>query len=159
MLVELIPKAAAQLAVDDPIACLAVTYDRSAQLSIEISAATADERSDLSSVEAQTAWSPADFEAGTDIEIDDIEPTQLVRQQLALLDADDVDVAAGSELGRRLLCAVAVRLNQHDWPATLPVTDDFVVYAVDLELVDLERNLTECLSPNQLDHFREKGLR
>jgi len=148
-----------QLAVDGPIACLALTYDCSAELSIGMSAATAAERTDLSSVEARAAWSPADFEASTDIDIDDIGQSRLVGQELVLLDADDGDVAAGSEIGRRLVCAVAARLNQRDWSATLPVTDDFVVYAVDLELVDLERNLTRCLSTDRLDQLREKGLR
>ncbi|MEU4474959.1 hypothetical protein [Micromonospora sp. NPDC023888] len=75
-----------------------------------------------------------------------------------MLDAGDADVSAGSEILRRLLCAVAARLNRRDWSATLPVTDDFVVYAVDLELVDLERNLTDCLPPDRLAQFRERGL-
>jgi hypothetical protein len=158
-LVALIPDAAAQLAVDDPIACLAITYDRPTQLSIELSAATAQERADLSAVDAETAWSPADFETSADIDLDDTGPmSALVRQELALLDADDIDVAAGSEIGRRLLCAVAARLNLRNWSATLPVTDDFVVYAVDLELADLKRNLTICLPPDRLAQFHKRDL-
>ncbi|MEK8109424.1 hypothetical protein NKG94_42045 [Micromonospora sp. M12] len=156
--VELIPDAAAQLAVDDPVACLALSYFRPTQLVIEISAATADERAELASIEARAAWSPADFEASTGIDLGDTEPSRLVQQELALLDADDDDVAAGSEIGRRLWCAVAARLNLHDWLATLPVTDDFVVYAVDLEMVDLERNLVSCLPSDRLAQFHERGL-
>ncbi|MFG2049807.1 hypothetical protein ACGFIW_20560 [Micromonospora sp. NPDC048935] len=156
MAVALIPDAAARLTVDAPVACLALSYDRPTQLVIDISAATADERAELASIEARAAWSPADFEASTGIDLGDTEPSRLVQQELALLDADDDDVAAGSEIGRRLWCGVAARLNVRDWSATLPVTDDFVVYAVDLELVDLERNLTACLPPNQLTKFRNQ---
>ncbi|MEU8086743.1 hypothetical protein AB0B57_24415 [Micromonospora sp. NPDC049101] len=157
-LVALVPDAAAGLAVDDPIACLALSYDRPTQLVIDISAATADERAELASIDARAAWAPADFEASTGIDLGDTEPSRLVQQELALLDADDDDVAAGSEIGRRLWCAVAARLNLRDWSATLPVTDDFVVYAVDLELVDLERNLASCLPPERLAAFHERGL-
>ncbi|MCG5468899.1 hypothetical protein LADH09A_002799 [Micromonospora sp. LAH09] len=158
LLVALIPDAAARLDVDDRIACLALSYARPTQLSIGISVATEAERADLSAIDAQAAWAPEDFETNTDIDLDDTGPSRLVRQELALIDADDYDVAAGSEIGRRLFCAVAARLNLHDWSATLPVTDDFVVYAVDLELVDLERNLTSCLPPDRLAQFHERGL-
>ncbi|MEV7987371.1 hypothetical protein [Micromonospora sp. NPDC085948] len=158
MLVALIPAAAARLPVDDPIACLALGYAGPAQLSLGISAATAAERADLRTVDARAAWSPEDFEASTDIDLDDTGPARLIRQELTLLDADDPDVSAGSEILRRLCCSAAARLNLRDWSATLPVTDDFVVYAVDLELVDLDRNLTSCLPPDRLALLRERGL-
>lgn len=157
-LVALIPEAAARLDVDEPIACLALSYAEPTQLSIGISVATEAERGDLSTIDAQAAWAAEEFETNTDIGLDDTGPSRLVRQELALLDADDHDVAAGSETGRRLLCAVAARLNLRDWSATLPVTEDFVVYAVDLELVDLERNLIGCLPPDRLAQFHERGL-
>lgn len=83
---------------------------------------------------------------------------RLVRQELALLNADDHDAGAGAARGRRLLCAAAARLNHYDWTDTLPVTDDFVVYAVDLELVDLDQNLTACLPPDRLALLRERDL-
>ncbi|MEU7590246.1 hypothetical protein AB0A95_28625 [Micromonospora sp. NPDC049230] len=158
MAVALIPDAVARLAVDAPIACLALSYDRPTQLVIDVSAATADERAELASLEARAAWSPADFAASTDVDLGDTEPSRLVQQELTVLDADDDDVAAGSAIGRRLWCRVAARLNLRDWSATLPVTDDFVVYAVDLELVDLERNLAACLSPERLAEFHGRGL-
>ncbi|WP_430496069.1 hypothetical protein ACQRWP_17265 [Micromonospora trifolii] len=59
---------------------------------------------------------------------------------------------------RRLLCPVAARLNILDWSDTLPVADDFMVYPVDLELVDLERNLADCLPPDRLARLGERGL-
>lgn len=40
----------------------------------------------------------------------------------------------------------------------LPATDDFVVYAVDVELVDLDRNMTACLPGDRLALLRGRGL-
>ncbi|GAA1371265.1 hypothetical protein [Catellatospora chokoriensis] len=157
-LLAVIPDAVAGLVVDGPAACVALGYYRSNALSIEVYAATADERAALTAIDAQAAWSPADFEACAHVDIDDDASVRLVRQELALLDAEDLDAGAGSEVGRRLLCAVAARLNLRDWSDTLPVTDDFVVYPVDLELVDLDRNLADCLPPDRLSRLRERGL-
>ncbi len=157
-LVTSIADAVPRLSIDGPAACVALSYTRSEALSFEVYAATADERADLAALDAQAAWSPAEFETSTDIDLDEAVPVRLVRQELALLDADDHDVAAGSEVARRLMFAVAARLNRNDWSNTLPVTDDFVVYAVDLELVDLERNLTDCLPPDRLALLRARGL-
>ncbi|WP_154937105.1 hypothetical protein [Micromonospora palomenae] len=156
--VRLIPDAVARLAIGGPAACVALSYYRSDVLSFEVHGAAEDERAALAAMDARAAWSPADFEASTDVDLDDAGPVRLVRQELALLDAGDLDAAPGAEVGRRLLCAVAARLNLRDWSDTLPVADDFVVYPVDLELVDLERNLADCLPPDRLARLRERGL-
>jgi hypothetical protein len=136
---------------------VALSYSRSDALSIEVHAATGDECVALAAVDARAAWSPAEFEAGTGGDLGDVPSARLVRQELALLDADDIVAAAGSEAGRRLLCAVAARLNLRDWSGMLPVTEDFLVYPVDLELVDLERNLADCLPPDRLARLRKPG--
>ncbi|MGI5238624.1 hypothetical protein [Dactylosporangium sp. CA-139066] len=154
----LIPDAVAGLVMDGPAARVALSYFRSDALSFEVHAATEDELVALAATDARAAWSPAEFEAGTDVNLDDSASVRLVRQELALLNADDVDAAAGSEVGRRLLCAVAARLNLRDWSDTLPVAGDFVVYPVDLELVDLERNLADCLPPDRFARLRKSGL-
>jgi hypothetical protein len=154
-LVTLIPDAVAGLAVDGPAAWVALSYDRSDTLSFEVCVASAGERAVLKAVGAQAVWNPAEYETRTGIDLDE-EPARLVRQELALLDADDCAAAAGSEVGRQLLCAVAARLNLRNWSDTLPVADDFVVYAVDLELLDLERNLTDCLAPDRLAALRNR---
>ncbi|MET7395800.1 hypothetical protein ABZS66_20130 [Dactylosporangium sp. NPDC005572] len=156
-LLTLIPAAVAGLEIDGPAACVALSYGPDA-LSLDIHAATAQERATLRAIDTQAAWSPADFNACTDIDVENAGPMRLVRQELALLNADDHEAAAGAEAGRQLLCAVAARLNLRDWSDTLPVTDDFVIYAVDRELVDLERNLTESLPPARLTALRAHGM-
>jgi hypothetical protein len=119
--------------------------------------ATEDERATLAATDVQAAWSPAEFETGIDVNTDDAPSVRLVRQELTLLNADDVEAAAGSEVGRRVLCAVAAQLNLRDWSDTLPVAADFMVYPVDLELVDLERNLADCLPPDRFAQLRDRG--
>jgi hypothetical protein len=156
-LLTLIPEAVARLDLDGPAACVALSYDRSDALTLEVHGATEDERTALAAIDARAAWSPADFEASTDVNLDP-KSVRLVRQELALLDANDRAAAAGSETGRRLLCAVAARLNLHDWSQTLPVANDFVLYPVDREQIDLEQNLTDCLPPNKLSQLRNRGL-
>ncbi|GLY08667.1 hypothetical protein [Actinoplanes sp. NBRC 101535] len=157
-LLTLIPDAVARLAVEGPAACVALSYRRSDVLSFEVHGATEDERAALAAIDAHAAWSPADFEASTDLNLDGAGPVRLVRQELALLDADALNAAAGSEIGRRLLCSVAARLNLRDWSDTLPVAGDFVIYPVDLEMVDLERNLADCVPPDRLSRLRDRGL-
>lgn len=150
-------EALAGLDVDGPVARVALSYSRSEPLSFEVRAATEDECAELAEVDASAAWSPADFEAGADVDVAGVPSVRLVGQELALLDAGDRDAAAGSERGRRLMCAVAAWLNRRDWSAVLPVGDDLMFYAVDLELVDLERNLADCLPADRLARYREGG--
>jgi hypothetical protein len=157
-LLTLIPDAVARSAVDGPAACVALGYFRPNELSFEVYAATPGERAALAAIDTHAAWAPEDFATSTHVDLDGAGSVRLVRQELALLDADDPDTAAGSEIGRRLMCAVAARLNLRDWSDVLQVTDDFVVYPVDLELVDLERNLADCLSPDRLARLRGGGL-
>ncbi|GIJ47985.1 hypothetical protein Val02_48710 [Virgisporangium aliadipatigenens] len=150
--------AVAQLPADGPVAGVALAYRQARELSFEVVIVGADEQAALRAVDATAAWAPAEFDNATDLDLDEPEPLRTVRQELTLLDGNDYDACAGSEAGRRLLCAVAARLNAHNWSHALPVTDDFVVYAVDLEVVDLERNLAECLPPDRLARLRERGL-
>ncbi|MEU8004495.1 hypothetical protein AB0B66_25335 [Catellatospora sp. NPDC049111] len=157
-LLTLIPDAVARLTIDGPAACVALGYFQSNALSFEVYAATPDERAALAAIDVLAAWAPEDFATSTHVDLDDAASVRLLRQELTLLDADDRDAAAGSEIGRRLMCAVAARLNLRDWSDVLPVTDDFVVYPVDLELVDLKRNLADCLPPDRLARLRERGL-
>jgi hypothetical protein len=157
-LLTLIPDAVARLTLDGPVACIALSYGRSDALSFDLYIATADERVALAAIDAQTAWSPAEFGASTAVDVNAAGPVRLVRQELALLDAGDCDDATGSAVGRRLLCAVAARLNVRDWSQTLLVAADLVVYAVDHELVDLQSNLAACLPSDRLAQLRERGL-
>jgi len=121
----LVLDAVARLALDGPAACVALSYPQGDPLAFLVHVATVDA---LAAIDADAMWSPEEIETNTHVDFGDAAAAvRLLRQELALLDADDHEASAGSELGRRLLCAVAARLNARDWTDTLPVADDFVV--------------------------------
>src|SRR5262249_22033193 len=106
-------------------------------------------------------WSPADISEDTPVDLTAVADTaRLLGQELSLADADDITSPQrqGRERARELLCAVAAELNAHDWTQELSTTDDFVVYAVNLELADLDRNMPACLPRTRLALLRERGL-
>src|SRR5258706_15132448 len=78
-LLTLIPDAVARLVVDGPAACVALSYYRSHALSFEVHAASEHERAVLAAIDAQAAWSPADFDASTNVDFDDAGSVRLAR--------------------------------------------------------------------------------
>jgi hypothetical protein len=100
---------------------------------------------------ADEQWSPADL----DDDPEDLDP--LVEDESLLSPELSLSVDEGPERARRLLCAVAWDLNAIEWFAVMPVTDDFIVYPVDLEVADLDRNLAESVPAERLDRLRLRG--
>lgn len=97
-------------------------------------------------------------------------------QQLALYDDDDLDWAdddpllalgetvghqlrgaGSSEPARKMLQAVAKKLNTHPWKSVIPVTADFIVYAIDLEGAHLEPNMKASVPASRLSKLRAAG--
>lgn len=97
-------------------------------------------------------------------------------QQMALYDDDDLDwddgdtllalgetaghqlrAAGSSEPARKVLQAVAKKLNAYPWKSVIPVTADFVVYAIDLEGAHLESNMKASLPAARLSKLRAAG--
>jgi hypothetical protein len=69
----------------------------------------------------------------TDLDMSALQDTaRLLRQDLTM---------SAVAMSREVVCATASSLAQLDWQAILPGTDDFLVFAVDLEMGDLEQNL------------------
>lgn len=58
---------------------------------------------------------------------------------------------------RALFNRVAQRLARVDWSAILPITEDFVVYAVDFQVQDLDENLRLVLPPDRLADLAARG--
>jgi hypothetical protein len=159
-LVRTIPATVDRLAVDGPAYCLALGYFAGEPLSVMLYLGLVEDRDDEHKDGfSEQRWAPA--ELGDDEPADltavaDLE--RLVRQELKLLDSTtDDDSNPGAERARRLLCAVARELNGFDWPAVLPVTDDFIVYPSDLEVVDLQRNVAESVPAAKLALLRDRG--
>jgi hypothetical protein len=63
-----------------------------------------------------------------------------------------------SDPARKLILEVAAGLNKVDWQGKLNTTDDFIVYAVDTDLVDLRKNLKQSVPSRQLRKLKAAHL-
>jgi hypothetical protein len=152
-----IPEAVRELEIDEPAYCVALAYMPGepirATLHVGVDRGRREWMAQLHATEGDTpwpeeVWSPGDMDYDCDIRLERIaDLVRLVRQELTLADADEPLAARGSQRDRSLLCAVAAELNTRAWADVLPVTDDFLVYAVDYELIDLDDNLRACMPP------------
>ncbi len=145
-LVETLPRLVRERAGDEPIYCLVLHCHPEWPLPPTIGLGLERDRQgwmntidDVQTLRL-TVWNPAEFSNYRDetvhwdlTEID----AELARAVGAIPDNDD-DAA---ERARATLDRAARRLQQLDWRPIAPVTDDFVVFAVDYELTDLEENL------------------
>lgn len=59
--------------------------------------------------------------------------------------------------GTKALRQIAHDLTQLDWSQITPTTDDFVVYAIDYELDEIDSALRASTSPEQVKAWRKKG--
>jgi hypothetical protein len=57
-----------------------------------------------------------------------------------------------------LLIEVAIELNKIDWPPTIRLTEDFIVYAVDLEGGNLRKNVRAIVTLQQFAVLKAKKL-
>jgi len=145
-LVETLPRIVRERVGDEPIYCLVLHYHPEWPLPPTVGLGLQrDRQAWMDSIEdVQTlklmVWNPAEFSNYRDRtvtwDLAEIDP-DLARAIGAIPDHDG-DVA---ERGRGTLNRAARRLQRLDWPLIAPVTDDFVVFAVDYELMDLDENL------------------
>jgi hypothetical protein len=56
-----------------------------------------------------------------------------------------------------LLRSAAIELTRHDWTGALDVTDDFVAFAADPELSDLEQELRLAASAERIAEWKARG--
>jgi hypothetical protein len=130
-LVRQVPLAVRDLGLDLPACCVVLVYQSEFPLDVMVHVGVAG------------VWFPSEMEDQAEVDLSAVaDTTRLLAQELAL---------SGREaLGRDLLCTAAAELNRADWSGVLPVTGDFVVFAVDLELTDVDRNLAACVPPERL---------
>jgi hypothetical protein len=76
----------------------------------------------------------------------------LARANVELRDADDAEALRGVAVD------IARRLQVADWPDSVLRHDDFVVMAVDADLIDVERNLADLLAPDRFEELKRRGL-
>ncbi|MDP8909677.1 MAG: hypothetical protein M3N47_11315 [Chloroflexota bacterium] len=145
-LVQLLPALISEHVVE-PIYCLALHYDAEWPLPPNVAVGTARERrawmQDIEDAETLrlTVWNPAEFSSYRGENLGGRPLRELDADLARALDAIPERSPDSHEHGRGTLNRVAQRLQQIDWQTIAPVTDDFVVFAVDYELTHLEENL------------------
>ena len=160
-LLGLIPQIVSAAKIDEPIYCVALAYDGEGNdiLPPSIAVGVNSERNKWLREHGAEArdwlWNPAEFyhyeKPYTQLEDDALEEAcNLLNNHLA--ERGSLAPAA------KLLVEVAAELNRVPWPANARRTEDFVVYAVDLELGSLRKNMKACLSPEQLSDLKARRL-
>lgn len=145
-LVETLPRLVLERAGDEPIYCLVLHYEPGWPLPPTVGLGLERERQawvdalDDAETLKLTVWNPAEFSnyaRGTATwDLTEIDP-EFARAVRAIPENDE----GAAERARITLNRAARRLQRLDWRAIAPVTDEFVVYAVDYELTHLEENL------------------
>lgn len=157
-LVELIPEVVARAGIDEPVYCVALNYDLENDNFFPPVLGVGLESERMAWVEQygkrvwQLIWNPAEFKhfATLALQVSDPELDEnclLLNQQLKL--------KGFVTPGRKLLNDVAARLMTADWQ--LAITPDFVVYAVDLELGNLRKNLKASVPAPRLAALKRDG--
>ncbi len=164
-LLAAVPRAVERAAVNETAYCLVLAYDPSAPEPLPLlGVGLVRERDDLlasASEEPLPAllWNPVAFSL-YDIEALELDADDAVGRDLesawTALTTQMHRRGRGGDLGR-LLSRVAWELSGRDWSTTLPVSDDFVIYATDLELSELSRNMAASLFPERLRELRRRG--
>jgi hypothetical protein len=152
-LLEVIPQRVKAAGLKDPAYCLVLAYDAEGEdiLGPMLGIGAESERQKWLREKGDQAWlsiwNPAEFTkfADSPIEPDDEELERKMGWLNKLLLEREVTAPA-----IQLLVEVAAELEKLDWSAFLPTTPDFVVYAVDLELMDLRKNLKKIVAPRKL---------
>ena len=143
-LIDLIPKIISAANIQDTVYCVALVYDKESDSCLPplLGLGRESERMAWRQKYGQQAkdfvWNPAEFFLFDQphLSINDRDLLQACKLFNQKVSAEENCSAA-----RQLLNNVAAKLMRFEWSKVLNVTPDFVVYAVDLELTDLLKNL------------------
>lgn len=131
-----VPRAVQDLGIEAAAYCVVLVYANDYDPSdVTIHVGLEKDRQDCLAAgeDADVIWSPADMACDADVDMSAVKDTaRLLRQELTL---------SRVAMSREVVRAVAASLAEFGWQAIMPVTDDFVVFAVDTEMADLEQNL------------------
>jgi hypothetical protein len=144
-------------AVSEPAYCIALAWDpgQTSSLPPSLGVGLESYRSRLCNAGLQQQdeliWNPAEFDTWIEL------PRESLTQHCQQLNqyCSQRDNWSGAA---RMLNDISQTLSLRDWSPDLPITSDFFVYAIDLELVDLYRNVEKACPPNTLRSLRSRGL-
>lgn len=161
-----VPRAVERAAIDETAYCLVLAYDAGASEPLPplLGVGLVRERDELLASAREgplpsLLWNPAEFSLYDDelLALDtDTAAGRDLESACEALTAQMLRRGRGADVGR-LLSRVAWELSGRDWSASLPVSDDFVIYATDLALTELSRNMAASLFPERLRELRRRG--
>ena len=159
-LVDLIPKVVRKAKITEPAYCLGLAYDfENDPLPPCIGIGLARERQQWFESRGKEArallWNPAEYARYEDGSLNlvdkDLDEACEIFCQLILAKFDTWSA-------QKVLNRVTLKLNERDWSRLLPVTDDFIVYAVDFEGFHLATNLKAGVPQKRLRLLRKRRL-
>lgn len=154
-LAERVEDVVRQCGYDEEVWCLALHYERESPVPPDIVLGAERERSEWGA--EVDLLNPAEWDANEPprrLKLDDPDLVDTYAEAWDALSAED----GASEEMVKILNAAAKRLNRHRLGGHLNVTQDFFVYAVDLELEDLDANLRAALGKERYRKLRDSGL-
>lgn len=159
-LVKLIPERVKEAALTEKMYALLLCYtqeDFSAAWPPFLVWGKVSWRSSVAAEPGYYLWAPDEIRGASsenECWLDDEELVNLCQRHKMLM-SDQGNYASG----KKVLLDVARRLNTFDWQAIAPVTDDFVVVAVDNSLcVDAHKDIKASLSPEAFALLKSSGL-
>ena len=159
-LVQLVPEVVRKSRIKDRAFAVALAYDwENDPLPPYIGVGLESERQHWLSSKGKEAkaflWNPAEYkryEDGTlNLSDKELEEDCEILCQLILAKSDTWSA-------QKLLNGATMELNKRDWSKVLPVTEDFVVYAVDLEGAHLKPNMKAAVPAQTLAMLRKRKL-
>ena len=156
-----VPQLVAKANITEPIYCVALAYDGEGddilppQIGIGLESERARWSAEHGKIAKEWIWNPANFchyeKPHTHLRDDALEEAcDLLNSHLT--ERDSLAPAV------RLLVEVAAQLNNTPWPDNVRKTADLVVYAVDLELGNLRKNMKACISPERFADLKNRKL-
>lgn len=160
-LLKAVPATVKRAKIKAPIYCVALAYDGEGNDALPpcLGIGLESERKEWIKTRGRDAkhmvWNPAEFqhyETGhTQLDDDELDDAcEWLNGELAN--------RASSAAAKRLLVEVAAELNALDWSKIAKLAPDFVVYAVDFELGELNKNLKRILPEKTVAGFKAEKL-
>jgi hypothetical protein len=158
-LLKAIPRMVAAAGIKQRVYCLALAYDGEGDVLpplLGIGLASEREKwvSECGKDAREMIWNPAEF-AHYEKDYTQIQDEELDEACQSFNQAAAERVSGNP--AKRMLSDLAGALARYDWSRKLKTTPDFVVFAVDLELADLRKNLKVSVPAARLNQLKKAG--
>lgn len=160
-LLVLIPEIVAECKLKETVYCVGIIYDDEGNdaLPPDIAIGLESERSRWLKEHGKAArdflWNPAEFKHYP-VGVGKLAEDEKLAEACGYLNTHLSDTGSITPAAK-LLIEVATELNSMEWPKALKRTEDFIVYAVDLEGGSLRKNLKKIVTPERFAGLKKMG--